>query len=469
MGPAPIVAIVGRVNVGKSALFNRLLRQKRAIVDDLAGVTRDRVYAEAELDEHKVVLIDTGGLAGGREDEFYVNVRDQALEALREADLLIFVVDAQTGLLPMDEEVAQTVRRAGKPIVFVANKCESQRYELTEFTKLGFGDPIPVSAIHAHGIDDLIEALLELLPEFEEEEEAEEEWGVRIAIVGRPNAGKSSIANAILGEDRMIVSEVPGTTRDAVDTAIEIDGERYVLVDMAGLRRRFKKAEGVEYFSAIRSLRAIDRADVAVLVIDAFEGVTAADARMVSEIVDMGRGLVICAHKWDRVVEAAREGAVSKADFGKQERLMQEDFVRMVRQVLPFIEHAPVIFTSATTGIGMDKVLSMSARVVEALRREVSTSQVNRAIRHAMNQTAPPSPGGRALKIYYATQVMVRPPTIVCFVNDRELVVDSYKRYLEKQLRTELWGPGVPLRLFFRNRPREEGRIGPRRTGRKRT
>ena len=256
MGSAPIVAIVGRVNVGKSALFNRLLRQKRAIVDDLAGVTRDRVYAESELYDRKVVLVDTGGLAGGREDEFYTKVRDQALEALREADLLIFVVDAQTGLLPMDEEVAQVVRRAGKPMVFVANKAESRKAELAEFAKIGFGEPLPISAIHAHGIDELIEAILELLPEAQEEE-AEEEWGVRIAIVGRPNAGKSSIANAILGEDRMIVSEVPGTTRDAVDTALERDDERYVLVDTAGLRRKFKKAEGVEYYGAIRALRAI--------------------------------------------------------------------------------------------------------------------------------------------------------------------------------------------------------------------
>jgi GTP-binding protein len=456
------------VNVGKSALFNRLARRKIAVVDDLAGVTRDRVYAETDLDGRRIVLVDTGGLAGGREDDFYTKVRDQALAALGEADLLIFVVDAQTGLMPMDEDVAAVVRRTGKPVVFVANKAESRKAELAEFTRMGFGEPVPVSAIHAHGIDELVEELLARLPEAEEAAE-EEEGGVAVAIVGRPNAGKSSIVNALIGEDRMIVSDMPGTTRDAVDTAIERDDKRFVLVDTAGLRRKFKKAEGVEYYGAIRALRAIERADVAVLVMDAHEGVTTQDARLVGEVEEMGRGLVLCAHKWDLVMKAATEGSTSRAESAKQERLLHADYERMVRHALPFVEHAPLLFTSTVTGLGIEKVLAAAAKVAEGVNRHVGTGEVNRAVRRAVSEHAPPSPGGRQLKIYYATQVMAKPPTIVCFVNDRELLVDSYKRYLEKQLRGELFGPGVPLRLFFRPRPREERRgSSSRKSGRER-
>jgi GTP-binding protein len=456
---APIVAIVGRTNVGKSSLFNRLAQRRLAVVDDLAGVTRDRVYAEADFEGRKVHLVDTGGLAGAREDELFTKVRDQAVAALAEADVILFVVDAQAGLAAMDAEVADAVRRAGKPVLLIANKAEAPGLELSDFASLGFGPPMPASAIHATGAAEIVDAVLELLPPAPEEE-AEAPEGVGLAVIGRPNAGKSSLVNAIIGQERMIVSEEPGTTRDAVDTVVERDGRRFVLVDTAGLRRRFKQAEGVDYYAALRSLRAIERADAAALVIDAVEGPTSQDERLAAEVEEMGRGLVLCAHKWDLVLASALEDAEPKTRK-RRERVLERDYQRFVAAQLPAVSHAPLIFTSAVTRQGIEELLVAAANVAEGVNTRADTSVVNRAVQDAVDRQSPPSKGGRALKILYATQVSARPPTVVLFVNDPALAPDSYRRHLEKALRDALYGPGVPVRLYFRARQRRERRGAP--------
>jgi len=344
------------------------------------------------------------------------------------------------------------VRRAGKPVVFVANKAEKPGLELVDFTALGFGPPLPVSAIHATGAAEIVDEVLERLPPPAEQEESAPE-GVAVAIVGRPNAGKSSLVNALLGQERMIVSEMPGTTRDAVDTVLERDGRRFVLVDTAGMSRRFRRAMGVEYYAALRSLRAIERADVVLLVVDALEGVAQQDERLAAEAQDIGRGLIVCVHKWDRVLDRALEGEVVR-NRRRAERLLEKDFERIVRAQLPSAAHAPLLFTSAVTGQGLREVLDAAQRVAEGVNRRVDTALVNRAVREAVDRQSPPSRGGRALKILYATQVSVRPPTIVLFVNDPKLAPEPYCRFLESHLRTELYEPGVPIRLYLRARER---------------
>ncbi|MCX7599854.1 MAG: ribosome biogenesis GTPase Der [Armatimonadetes bacterium] len=461
----PVVAIVGRVNVGKSSLFNRLVGQRLAVVGDEPGVTRDRVYAQADFDGRSVLLVDTGGLAGSQGDELFTKVAGQAVAALKEADVVIFVVDAQEGITLLDHDVADVVRKSGKPVVFVANKAERSGVDLAQFTELGFGQPIAASAIHALGASEIVEAVRELLPAVEETQQPEGE-GVAVAVVGRPNAGKSSLVNALVGEERMIVSETPGTTRDAVDTVLMRGGRRFVLVDTAGLRRKFKKAQGVEYYAALRALKAVERADVAVLVIDAVEGPTSQDERLAAQAEELGRGLVIAAHKWDLVLVSAAGESHEKAKKHK-DRLIWQDYERLLRETLPAATHAPVCFTSAVTGHGLEELLDTVWAVGEGVHRRVSTYLLNRTVQDLMDEQSPPSRGGRSLKLLYATQVSVRPPTVVLFVNDPALATDSYMRYVQKALRDRLYGPGVPVRLLLR--PREKGRaIGRRaRSGRR--
>ncbi len=456
MAGRPIVAIVGRTNVGKSSLFNRLARRRIAVVADEEGITRDRVYAEVELDGRPVVLVDTGGLAATSEDELFSKVQEHAAAALEQADAIIFVVDARDGVVSLDYDVAEVVRRSGKPVVFVANKAEKPGLDLSEFARLGFGPPIAVSAIHGIGVGELIDRLLEVLPE-EAEEPEEEQADVAVAIIGRPNAGKSSILNALVGEERSIVSPLPGTTRDAIDTMVEYEGKKYLLVDTAGIRRKFKRAAGVDYYAALRALRAIERADVAVVVMDAREGVTSQDVRLVRETIELGRGVVLCAHKWDLLLEEAgiNDPELKPSERRRREKLLQQDYARMVRARMPLVSHAPLLFTSVVTGQGLKEILPTAAQVAEGVKRRVETGQLNRVVRRIVAETAPPSVKGRALRIYYVTQVEVRPPTIVAFVNDPNLVTDAYERYLVRRLREELYGPGVPVRLYFRPRPRK--------------
>ncbi len=457
MAGKPLVAIVGRTNVGKSSIFNRLVGKRLAVVDDLAGVTRDRVYAEADLAGRRVILVDTGGLASGHEDELFTKVREQAIVALREADAIVLVVDAQEGPVSLDHDVADVVRRVGKPIVFVANKAESGTADITVFGELGLGQPIAASAIHGRGIGALVEDLLDLLPPEDDQAGDDARDAVAIAVVGRPNAGKSSVVNYLAGEERSIVAETPGTTRDALDVLIQRGDRKFLLVDTAGMPRRFKQAGGLEYYTALRSLRAIDRADVAVLLMDAAEGPSTQDSRLAGEAQQMGRGLVLCAHKWDLVRDRALEGEqVAGAELARRERLLHGDYDRMVRDRLPFVPHAPLLFTSVVSALGMDRLLPLAAQVGEAASRRVETGRVNRVIQQAVAKHAPPSRGGRPVRILYATQVGVRPPTLVLFVNDPRLVPGSYKRYLENFLREELFGPGVPLRLHFRARRRKD-------------
>lgn len=458
----PIVAIVGRTNVGKSSLFNRLARRRLAVVHDQAGVTRDRVYAEADLDGRRVVLVDTGGLAGPVEDELFTKVREHAIAALREADVIVLVVDAQEGVVSLDHVVADVVRRSGKPVVFVANKAEKPGVDLAQFAELGFGQPLAVSAIHALGIDELVEAVLELLGEQPLEEDEAREGPIAVGIIGRPNVGKSSILNALAGEERAIVSPAPGTTRDAVDTVVQVGEEPVVLVDTAGLRRRFKRSEGVEYYAALRTLRAVERADVAALIVDGAEGPTAQDARLAGQVEEMGRGLVICVHKWDLVLARAfaDQDDVDQRSALRHRRLLQADYERMLRHRIPFASHAPVLFTSVISGEGIDRILPTAVTVGRMVRKRVETAAMNRAVRQVVAEYAPPARGGRPLRVYYATQVGIRPPTVVVFVNDPELVVPTYERYMINSLRERLFGPGVPLRLIFRERPRRKAAQG---------
>ena len=454
--PLPIVAIVGRTNVGKSVLFNRLVGQRLAVVEHTPGVTRDRLYAEVDLDGRSVVLVDTGGLAGAESDELITQVKQQAAIALQEADLLVMLVDAQEGLVSLDYEVAEVARRSGKPYVLVANKMEGPKSDATVFAELGLGMPVEVSALHGEGLGELIEVILEQLPEAEVEPERVE-GETAVALVGRPNVGKSAIINALLGEERVIVSEEPGTTRDAIDIEVEMNGEPFRLVDTAGLRRRGKRSQGLEYYSSLRTLRALQRADVGLAIIDAAEGITKQDANIAGEVEAAGRGLVIVVNKWDLVQRLAYgDEKVSAGEIPRIEADLRGDFERMVRSRMRFASYAKLLFTSAITGEGVGELLPTASRVAHEYRRRIDTGPLNRVIQAAVAQHQPPSRGGRPLKIYYATQVKAGPPTFVIFVNDPKLMHFSYRRYLLNRLRAEFGLEGTPIQLIVRRRESAE-------------
>ncbi len=456
----PVVAIVGRTNVGKSALFNRLVRERVAVVEDTSGITRDRIYREIELDGRRIILVDTGGLAGAESDELVTQVKEQAALALAEADLLVVVVDGQEGVTSLDHDVAEVVRRSGKPYVLVANKMEAKEADSTQFAELRMGLPIEVSALHALNIDELIEAILQQLPATWEEPAPRREGETAIAVIGRPNVGKSALINALVGEQRVIVSEVPGTTRDAIDVELQVDGQMYRLVDTAGLRRRGRRsARGPEYYSSLRTLKALQRADLAAVVIDAAEGVTAQDAHIAGEAHQAGRGLVIVANKWDKVQELAfGKEELTQAERERNERLLREDFKKMVRQRMAFAGYADVLYTSAITGLGVGELLPQARRIAENYRKRVATAELNRVIQQAVSEHQPPSRGGRPLRIYYAAQVATQPPTFVVFVNDPKLMHFSYERYLVNRLRETFGFEGTPINLFVRRRERKGGK-----------
>ncbi len=442
--PLPVVAIVGRPNVGKSALFNRLIKRRLAIVEGTPGLTRDRLYAPAEWRGRAFTVVDTGGLISGSGDTLTAQVRAQAAQALDEADLILFVVDTRLGLVPEDREVAELIRRARAPVLLVANKGDDAAAETaaSEFYALGFGDPMAVSAQHGRGIGDLLDAIVDVLPE--RQPAAPEEDAVAVAIVGRPNVGKSSLINAILGEDRVIVDPAPGTTRDAVDSLHVRDGHRFVLIDTAGLRRRSRVDEAVEFFSATRARRAIQRADVAVLVLDATEHASDQDQRIAREIADSGSGVVIAMNKWDRIAQTPRP------DRQRQQA---------VRGALRFISYAPIVVTSATAGWGIADLFDAIAHVAAVHRHRVGTGPLNRAIGVAVAAHQPSADAaGRRLRIFYATQAETRPPTIVLFVNNPALLNDGYARYLERTLRSAFDLTGVPLRFVLRRRQGHEVR-----------
>ncbi len=450
----PIVALVGRPNVGKSTLFNRLVGQRIAVVDERPGTTRDRLQAPCEWNEVLFTVVDTGGIevlpekvaAGIRpgpeqpltEDSaaFIPLIRAQAELAIGEADAVIFLTDATAGLTPADMEVADILRRSQKPVFVAANKAESPRMReaSVEFYALGLGEVYPISALHGQGVADLLDRVVEALPTWAGEPEDE---SVKLAIVGRPNVGKSSLLNRLLGEERAIVSPVPGTTRDAIDTRMEWEGVPITLIDTAGIRRRGKVQPGVERYSVLRALRAIQRADVALLLIDATDGVTAQDAHVASFILDEWCGVVVLVNKWDAVE--------------KETHTMQE-YTRHVRQALKFLDYVPVLFISALTGQRVNRVIPEALAVHQARQYRIPTGELNRIIRDAVARQAPPSKRGKRLKIYYVSQPEITPPTFVFHVNDPDLVHFSYERYLENRIREAYPFTGTPLRLIFRPR-----------------
>lgn len=432
-----IVALVGRPNVGKSTLFNRLVGARVAIVADVAGTTRDRVNAETSWADRRFTLTDTGGIEAEPTPGLRVQVKEQAETAIREADVVVFLVDARDGLTADDLAVAEILRRSQKPVILVANKAdnETRRQNTVEFYALGLGEPLPISAYHNIGVSDLMDQVIERLPPAPPEEPEKEV--MKLAIVGRPNVGKSRLLNTILGEERSIVSDVPGTTRDVIDTEFVFKGEPVVLLDTAGIRRAGSVEPGVERASVLRAMQAIERADVALLVLDASELGTAQDAHVVGYVLEAYRGLVLVVNKWD---------LAEKLD------LDEEKATAIVRHRFRFVPWAPVVFVSALTGQGIDKLLAQAREVYQERTRRVSTSLMNTMLLRAAARHVPPPVKGRRLHIYYATQPAVSPPTFVFFVNDPELVHFSYKRFLENTIREAFGFAGTPLRLVFRAR-----------------
>lgn len=436
----PIHAIVGRPNVGKSTLFNRLIGERLAIVSEIPGTTRDRLYADAEFAGHEFTVADTGGIVGEREvmgddtGKFFALARAQAELAIQEADAILFMVDAEAGVLPGDFEIAEILRRSDKPVYLAVNKADNEKRaaEAVDFFQLGLSEPIPISALHGTGVGDLLQEIVDHLPP---QAAAPETEIPQIAIVGRPNVGKSSLLNAILGQERAIVSEIPGTTRDAIDTQIMWRGEPVTLIDTAGLRRRGKIEPGLEKFSSLRALKAIQRADVVLLVLDAQDGPTTQDTHVASYALEENKGIVLVVNKWDAV---------------EKDTHTMDEYTERVRAAFNFIPYAPVVFVSAKYRQRVPQVVDTALRVRQELRVRLSTAELNDLVREAVAQHAPPSKGKRVLKIYYATQVDTVPPTFIFFVNHKDLVHFSYERYLENKIREKWKLTGAPIRIIFR-------------------
>ena len=446
--PPPLVAIVGRPNVGKSALFNRMTRSRRALVERLAGTTRDRQYGWCRWGRRRFRVVDTGGLEGPDDfpgAPFADPIREQVELALDEADLLLFVVDAAAGLTASDELVADQLRRSEREVLLIANKADRREASANvhELHALGLGEPILISAYHGDGTGDLLDDVVERLPEPDAAEESERAQPIRIAIVGRPNVGKSSLANAILGEERTIVSDIPGTTRDAIDSPFAFEGHEMVLVDTAGIRRRGKIGRGVERHSVQQAERAIARADVVFLLIEPSEPTAAQDMHIASRIVEFGKGMVLVVNKWDLAAPGTERGAYAREIDGRYR----------------FAPWAPVHFTSALTGQGIPDLLQLAVHVDEVRRRRVQTSELNRVLQRAFVQHPPRSVGRRRLKLLYVTQAEVQPPTFVFFVNDPELLHFAYRRYLENRIRDAFGFEGAAIRLRFRARGAEDAAI----------
>ncbi len=471
--PLPVVAIVGRPNVGKSTLFNRLIGFRKAVVDDRPGVTRDRLYEETELDGRRVLLIDTGGLESDPDTDLLMAMRHQTLVALEEADVIVFVVDARKGVTPPDKDVAELLRRNERPVVLAANKCDGPRHDelIGDLWSFGIDPIVPISAEHGRGVWELTEAVTTRLPEAEDVEDVIVERDVeivvrddegdgegedddadvpevqsgapaphelRIAVIGRPNLGKSTLINTLLGEDRHLVFDMPGTTMDPVDSRLEVDGKRYLLVDTAGVRRRNRIDTQLERFVSLRSIRAIERCHVAVLVIDGTEGPTEQDARLAQLVNDRGRGLVIVVNKWD----------LAREDPDISSRSTEDDMQRR----LPHVWWAPHLFISAKTGKGVHRLLPMIEKVFKGFDTRISTSRLNRFVEEAVVAHSPPQVHHHPVRLYYATQIRVRPPTIAVFTNTPDGVTPAYQRYLVNRLREQFDLEGTPVRLHIKRR-----------------
>jgi GTPase len=444
----PIVAIIGRPNVGKSTLVNRIVGSRQAIVDDLPGVTRDRAYYDAEWLGNRFTVIDTGGLAPGEEELFAGKVNEQVVVALEEADVIIFVVDALTGIAAWDEEIARLIRPLKKPTWIAVNKVDTRELlgNTAEFYGLGLGEPHPVSAMHGTvGVGDLLDKVLETFKTLDADAvttHPETLTSLQMAFVGRPNVGKSSLVNKLLGSERNIVSDVPGTTRDAIDTEVLWQDQRFTVVDTAGIRKKAKVAYGVELFSVDRAIRSLKRSDVSVLVLDATEGVTDQDKRIVETSNEYGKGLLIVVNKWDLIDSKTTRST--------------KDFEKEIFAELPHARFAPVLFVSAKTGQRLDKIFEWVVKICENRSRRIQTSVINQLLMEAYTLNPPPPLKNKRLKIYYGTQVDVAPPTFLLFVNDDKLLKDSYKRYLEHRLRENIEFTGSPIVLAFRSKDKKD-------------
>lgn len=436
----PIVAIVGRPNVGKSTLFNRLTNTKLAIVEDTPGVTRDRLYRDSEWNNRVFTVIDTGGIEMNSQDSMLNLVKKQAQIAIEEADLILFVTDGKTGITSEDEEVAQMLRRTKKNVLLVVNKIENfdRQDNIYEFYQLGLGDPFAISASHGMNTGDLLDAVVELLPQ--SDEETYDPDVIKIAVVGRPNVGKSSLTNAILGQERSIVSNIPGTTRDAIDTAFERDGQEYVIIDTAGMRRKSKILDATERYSVIRSLRSVDRADVVLMVISAEEGLLEQDKKIVGYAHEQGKGIILVVNKWDLI---------------EKDNKTYTTFEKKIKSELLFLQYAPMVFVSALTKQRVNRILELVNFVAEQQSMRISTSILNEIIRDAVQLNPAPTDKGRRLKILYVTQSGVKPPTFVLFVNEPEIMHFSYERYLENKIRENFGFEGTSIKFVIKKRSEE--------------
>ena len=434
----PIVAIVGRPNVGKSTLFNQIGKKKLSIVDDMPGVTRDRIYMDAEWLDYEFTMIDTGGIEIESEDKILNSMRAQAKIAIDEADVIVFVVDGRAGLTAADEEVANILRSTKKPVIIAVNKIDSIQLDMNvfEFYNVGLGDPIGISASNALNLGDLLDAVVAAFPKNEVDDREEDE--IRIAVIGRPNVGKSSLVNSMLGEDRVIVSDIPGTTRDAIDTHFIKDGIKFTLIDTAGMRRKNKIDEPVERYSVIRSLRAIDRSDVVLMLIEAPVGVTEQDKKIAGYAHESGKGCVIVVNKWDIFPD-------------KHDRSTNR-FTDDLREQLGFLQYAPVLYASALTGQRVNRVTELVKFVAEQQSMRIQTSVLNELIRDAISVNPPPTKRGKQLKILFMTQADINPPKFIIFVNEPDLFHFSYQRFIENQLRERYGFEGTPLKFIIRKR-----------------
>ena len=433
----PTVAVVGRPNVGKSTFFNRIIGKRIAIVDDQPGVTRDRNFARADWAGRDFLIVDTGGIVEGSDDVLEVPIREQAMVAVDQADVILFLVDAKVGVHPLDERLAEVLRKSAKPVIVVANKVDNLPHDQSwvDFWSLGMGEPVPVSALSGKGSGDLLDKVLDALPEHELDDEADQE--IRVAVVGKPNVGKSSFVNRLVGEERTVVSDIAGTTRDPIDTRFRYHGQTLVFVDTAGLRRQAKVKDSIEYYSAIRTDRVIHTSEICVLLVDASEDeLHAQDVRIAQTAWDAGRALILIANKWDLV---------------EKDTMTAPEWERKVRTRIPFLQWVPIVFTSAETGQRVRKVLDLILEVNEERSRRIDTHEVNEVLERLVGRQPPPHHRGRPVKVKYGTQVSVRPPTFAIFANFPKAIPDHYVRYLHNGFRNAWSFMGTPIRLRIRS------------------
>ncbi len=441
--PLPVVAVVGRPNVGKSTLFNKLVGARISIVEDTPGVTRDRIYSKCEWRGHKFMVVDTGGIEPKEDDKMLTLMRQQAEIAISHADVIVLVCDVRCGVTANDYAVADMLQKSGKPVVLAVNKCDTlgeTPMDVYEFYNLGLGDPFPISSVHGHGTGDMLDEVVKFFPT--EDIEDYDETDIKVAVIGKPNAGKSSLINRIAGEERVIVSDIAGTTRDATDTIIDREEGRFVFIDTAGIRRKSKITEKIEHYSVLRAYMAVDRADVCVIMIDAVEGFTEQDSKVAGYAHEQGKGCIVAVNKWDAIED-------------KTDKTMQE-YRKKLENDFSFMSYVPFIFISAKTGQRVEKLFGMIKNVAEQNAMRISTGMLNDVLAYAVARVQPPSDKGKRLKIYYMTQASTKPPTFVCFVNRADLFHFSYQRYIENQIRTTFGLEGTPVRMIVRERDRND-------------